>query len=114
MTKFSIEAVSAHIRRKHPACPDFAVAWFAAEIASKSWRRASLGKAVGITMQTYLRHNHTDYDFLLLTGVERNEARRRVQPRIDALIRSWSKVKPPRSLSAHDDRSEEEGHNHGS
>ena len=114
MTKFSTEAVSAHIRRKHPGCPDFAVEWFAAEIASKSWKRASLGKAVGITMQTYLRHNHTNYDFLLLTGVERNEARRRVQPRVGAIIRSWSKVKPPKSPFAHDYGFQEDGDNHGS
>jgi hypothetical protein len=91
MANYSIETVSAHIRKKHPGCPEFAVAWFAAEIASKSWKRASLGKAVGITMQTHLRHHHTDYDTLLLHGVDREEARRRVQPRVNALIRSWRK-----------------------
>lgn len=87
--KYSIECVAAHIRKKHPGCPDFAVAWFAAEIAGKNWERASLGKAVGITMQTHLRHHHTDYDTLLLTGIDREEARRRVQPRVNAMIRSW-------------------------
>ncbi|MDK4731566.1 DUF2293 domain-containing protein [Rhizobium sp. CNPSo 3490] len=31
----------------------------------------------------------TDYDQLLLEGVEREEARRRVQPRINAMIAAW-------------------------
>ncbi|QLF69465.1 DUF2293 domain-containing protein [Peteryoungia desertarenae] len=89
MTKYRIDAVVKHIRKKHPGCPDFAVAWFAAEIASKNWTGATLGKAVGITMQTHLRHHHTDYDTLLLTGIDRVEARRRVQPRVNAIIDSW-------------------------
>jgi hypothetical protein len=93
--KFAPETIAKHIRRKHPGCPDFAVAWFSREIASKDWKRASLGKAVGITMQTHLRHHHTDYDTLLLLGIDRQDARRRVQPRVNAIIRSWTKRKPP-------------------
>jgi len=114
MTRYSIEAVSAHIRRKHPGCPEFAVAWFAAEIASKSWKRASLGKAVGITMQTHLRHHHTNYDTLLLSGIDRLEARRRVQPRVNAMIHSWSKPKPLQPTSEHQDDRKEGGGNNGS
>jgi len=89
--KFRPETVAKHIRRQHPGCPDFAVAWFSREIASKDWKGVSLGKAVGITMQTHLRHHHTDYDKLLLLGIDRQEARRRVQPRVNAMIRSWRK-----------------------
>lgn len=100
MTKYRIDAVTKHIRKKHPGCPDFAVAWFAAEIASKSWTEATLGKAVGITMQTHLRHHHTDYDTLLLTGIDREEARRRVQPRVNAIIGSWRRRKESMSQEA--------------
>ncbi|MDM7979027.1 MAG: DUF2293 domain-containing protein [Rhizobium sp.] len=100
MAKYSVEAVTEHISKKHPGCPNFAVAWFAAEIASKNWRGASLGKAVGITMQTHLRHHHTDYDTLLLTGIDREEARRRVQPRVNAMIRSWRRRKASKSEEA--------------
>lgn len=100
MTNYSADAVAEHIRKKHPGCPDFAVAWFAAEIASKSWKGATLGKAVGITMQTHLRHYHTDYDTLLLTGIDREEARRRVQPRVNAMINSWRRRKPTKSHDA--------------
>ncbi|WLS09364.1 DUF2293 domain-containing protein [Shinella sumterensis] len=91
MSTFPIEAIVEHLGRKHPGCPDFAIAYFSEEIARKYWKGASLGKAVGITMQTFLRHEMTDYDALLLSGVDRQEARRRVQPRVNAMIRSWSK-----------------------
>lgn len=98
--KFSVDTVREHIRKKHPRCPDFAVAWFADEIASKNWKGATLGKAVGITMQTHLRHHHTDYDTLLLTGIDREEARRRVQPRVNAIINSWRRRKRSKSEEA--------------
>lgn len=70
---------------------DFAVAFFVGEIAKKDWQGASIGKAVGITMQNVLRHSMTDYDQMLLCGVERDEARRRVQPKINAMIAAWKK-----------------------
>lgn len=91
MTTFSQYAVEQHIRRHHPGCPEFAISYFAKEIASKDWKLATIGKAVGITMQTFLRHEMTDYDTLLLHGMDRAEARKRVQPRIAAMINSWRK-----------------------
>lgn len=77
----------------NPGCPDFAVAFFVGEIAKKEWRGATIGKAVGITMQTTIRHMMTDYDQMPLCGVDREEARRRVQPKVNAMIRSWRKRK---------------------
>jgi hypothetical protein len=93
VTKFTPAAIEKHIRRKHPGCPDFAVAFFVREIAKKDWHGASIGKAVGITMQNVLRHSMTDYDQMLLCGVDRDEARRRVQPKINAMIAAWKKRK---------------------
>ncbi|MCZ7864728.1 DUF2293 domain-containing protein [Agrobacterium salinitolerans] len=89
MTRFSAHAVEKHIRKKHPGCPDFAVAFFVGEIVGRDWHGASLGKVVGITMQTSLRHLMTDYDQMLLEGVDRLEARRRVQPRINLILGRW-------------------------
>lgn len=91
MSTFSIDAIVEHIRRKHPGCPDFAVAYFSEEIARKEWKGATLGKAVGITMQNFLRHQMTDYETLLLTGMDRKDARVRVQPRINAMLKVWRK-----------------------
>ncbi|MDX1221188.1 DUF2293 domain-containing protein [Sinorhizobium medicae] len=94
MTKFDAETVSRHIAHFHPGCPQFAVEYIAEQIAAKTWRRATLGMAIGITMQNLLRHEMTDYDTLLLMGVGRVEARRRVQPKVNAMLRVWAR---PRS-----------------
>jgi hypothetical protein len=86
--------VEEFIRREYPACPEFAVAYFAPRICTvpKNWRSAPIAEAVEVTMQNELRHQLTDYDQLMLTGVRRKEARRRVQPRLDAMIQSWKKA----------------------
>jgi hypothetical protein len=89
VTRFTVAAIEKHIRRKHPGCPDFAVTYFASEIAKKDWTSATLGMAVGITMQNILRHSMTDYDHLILIGLDREEARRRVQPKVNAMIAAW-------------------------
>ncbi|MCM2400165.1 DUF2293 domain-containing protein [Rhizobium sp. S153] len=91
MSTFPIDAVVEHIRHHHPGCPDFAVAYFSEEITRRDWRDASLGQAVGITMHNFLRHEMTEYETLLLHGMDRKEARLRVQPRIDAMLRLWRK-----------------------
>jgi hypothetical protein len=91
MAKFPLDAIERHIRHHHPGCPDFAISYFSSEIAQRDWRDAPLGQAVGITLQTFLRHEMTEYDTLLLSGLDRCEARRRVQPRIDAMLKVWRK-----------------------
>lgn len=89
-----------HLKRTHPGCPEFAISFFVVEIAKRDWKRATLGQAVGITVQPVMRHLMTDYDMLLLEGVEREAARRRVQPKINAMIGSWSKRFPSRAWPA--------------
>lgn len=88
MTIFVFEVVARHIRKKHPACPEFAVKHFAREISGREWTPGvKLGRAVGIVMQSILRHEMTEYETLLLHGVDREEARRRVQPKIQGCLR---------------------------
>lgn len=89
MSVYPIDVVERHIRQNHPGCPDFAVAFFSNLVSERDWRDAPLGQAVGIAMQTFLRHEMTDYDTLLLCGVDRGEARRRVQPKINKMINCW-------------------------
>ena len=91
MTYFTKKAVARHIRKKHPGCPEFAVIYIAERIASKDWDAMTLGAAVGTTMQGIMRHTMTDYDALLLAGVDRLEARMRVQSRVNALLATWAK-----------------------
>ena len=97
MTTFTFDAAARHIRKKHPGCPDFAITYMAQEISAKEWHGVSLGRAVGITIQGILRHRMTDYDALLLQGVDRGEARKRVQPKIEAMLKVWLK---PRTAAA--------------
>lgn len=91
MSVYPVDVVERHIRQNHPGCPDFAVAYFSRLVGERDWRNAPLGQAVGITMQAFLRHEMTDYETLLLHGMDRKEARLRVQPRIDAMLRLWRK-----------------------
>ncbi|WP_442129706.1 DUF2293 domain-containing protein [Rhizobium leguminosarum] len=79
---------------EYPACPEFAVVYFATRICTvpKNWRNAPIAEAVEVTMQNELRHQLTDYDQLMLVGVRRKEARRRVQPKISAIIAEWKKL----------------------
>lgn|GEM_PF-2962008 len=92
--RFAFEAKQ-HILRNHPRCPDFAVEYFASQVADKKWKNCTLGQSVGITMQNILRHEMTEYDQLLLVGVDRRAARRRVQRKVNAMIASWQ-MAPPR------------------
>lgn len=96
MAKFDVEAVRNHIAQNHPGCPRFAMDFIALEVSRRQWKAATIGMAVGITMQNLLRHEMTDYDTLLLMGVERAEAKRRVQPRINAMLHIWSKQRAGR------------------
>ena len=91
LSRYPFEIVCQHIRQKHPGCPDLAVEYIANEIAGREWKGAKLGMTVGIVMQTTLRHLMTEYDTLLLHGVERVTARRQVQPKIDAMLKVWEK-----------------------
>jgi hypothetical protein len=105
MTRFSQEIVEQHIRQHHPGCPEFAVTFFAKEISSRDWKSVSVGKAVGITIQNFLRHEMTDYDTLLLHGMDRGEARRRVQPRVNRMLKVWrKKPKAPRHKTVREDQ----------
>jgi hypothetical protein len=38
-----------------------------------------------------IRHEDTDYDDLLMSGVSREEARERIKPAIDRVLLAWSK-----------------------
>ena len=91
MTVFPFEVVCHHIRKKHPGCPEFAVEYLAKEISGREWTGIKLGAAVGITMDGLLRHQMTEYDTLLLHGVDRKEARKRVQLKNDVMLKVWQK-----------------------
>ena len=50
-------------------------------------------QAVRLAVAAHLRHAQTGYDALLGAGVDRHEARRRVQDRVDAVLAEWRGAK---------------------
>jgi hypothetical protein len=91
MPKFAEKNVRRHFRREYPGCPDFAVEYFVNDIMGRDWTNISIARAIELTVHRALRHTMTEYDFLLLQGVERHEARRLIQPKIDARVAVWRK-----------------------
>lgn len=81
------------IRREYPGCPEAAVLYYARQICTdpKNWQGVSIEAAVDVTIQNHLRHEFTDYDQMLMVGVHRKDARRRVKPRVGAMMASWKR-----------------------
>lgn len=90
---FHLYEVEYFIRREYPRCPEAAVRYYARSICTdpKNWRGVSIEAAVDVTIQNHLRHEFTDYDQMLMVGVHRKEARRRIQPKVNAMIAIWRK-----------------------
>lgn len=91
ISRWDYDTVCRHIRKKHPSCPEFAVQYFANEVSGREWKASTLNMTVAIVMQTTLRHRMTEYETLLLHGVARAAAMRRVQPEIKAMLAVWRK-----------------------
>ncbi|HEY9367847.1 DUF2293 domain-containing protein [Streptomyces sp.] len=91
------ETLAAEIRRLFPGCPEDRVAEVAAHASQRgSGRvgRTAAGRAldrgaVTAAVRASVRHVDTDYDALLMRGVPRNQARTRVAPAIEAVLRAW-------------------------
>ncbi|TIV61844.1 DUF2293 domain-containing protein [Mesorhizobium sp.] len=87
---FSFEAVVRHMRIHHPGCPKKAGLTIAARVSSRDWQGLKLGAAVGIELQKYIRHSHTDYDELLRHKMmTREEARAFIAPQVEDVLRAW-------------------------
>ena len=52
--------------------------------------RALDENALRLAVRAAIRHNHTNYDELLASGLERHEARARVRDRVDEILEKWS------------------------
>jgi hypothetical protein len=52
--------------------------------------RALDADALTLAVVASIRHEDTDYDDLLMSGVPREEARDRIRPAIDRILAAWS------------------------
>lgn len=90
-------ALEAEILRLFPGCPGERAERIAAHASAKgSGRvgRTAAGRAldpgaVTAAVRAAVRHVDTDYDALLMAGVPRHQARARIAPAIETVLRSW-------------------------
>ncbi|MFI6853633.1 DUF2293 domain-containing protein [Streptomyces sp. NPDC050416] len=95
------EAFAAEIRRLFPGCPaDRArdIAAHASERGSGRVGRSAAGRAltegaVTSAVVASVRHLDTPYDRLLMSGVPRHEARRRIAAAVETVLRGWTDVR---------------------
>ncbi|AZM62900.1 MULTISPECIES: DUF2293 domain-containing protein [unclassified Streptomyces] len=93
------EAFAAEIRRLFPGCPEERARAVAAHASVRgSGRvgrspagRALSGRAVTAAVMASVRHLDTPYDRLLMSGVPRHEARRRIAAAVETVLREWSR-----------------------
>ena len=88
---------AAAIREQFPGCPSAraeAIAYHAAVRGSGRVGRSAAGRAldadaVRLAVAASVRHVDTDYDDLLMAGVDRDSARHRVRDRVDDILDTW-------------------------
>jgi len=86
------------IRRLFPGCPQpraTAIAQHAAlrgsgRVGRSAAARALDERAITLAVVASVRHEDTDYDQLLMSGIPREAARDRVRPVIDAVLGTWA------------------------
>lgn len=95
--KAYVNSFAERILHLYPSCPPkqaIAIAKHACQKYSGRVGRSAAAKnleaaTVKLAMIAHIRHAKTDYDKLLSQGYERQDARRRVQGRIEEVLREW-------------------------
>jgi hypothetical protein len=91
------------IRDLYPGCPEaecLAIAEHACHKYSGRVGRSADAKrfdaeAIGLAVRAHVRHVHTKYDILLMSGLERGEARSEVHAEIEHILTGWSATGAP-------------------
>ena len=91
------DSFAAAIREQFPGCPPAradAIAYHAAVRGSGRIGRSAAGRALDadalrLAVAASVRHVDTDYDDLLMSGVDRDTARHRVRDRVDEILDAW-------------------------
>jgi hypothetical protein len=88
---------AAAIREQFPGCPGDraeAIALHAAVRGSGRVGRSAAGRglepeAVRLAVIASVRHVDTDHDELLMSGIDREDARAQVHPRVEDMVNAW-------------------------
>ena len=94
-----VQEVALLILEMFPGCPVHEanqIATHTAERGSGRVGRSEAGRnlapqAIQLAVQAWIRHQHTDYDSLLMQGMERMQARSRIRDAQQNVIREWQK-----------------------
>lgn len=92
-----VETMIDQIGEQFPSCPSEearSIAQHTAQRGSGRVGRSAAGRAIDPTaiklaVIAHIRHEHTDYDKLLMQGVERREARSMIQAALENRLMSW-------------------------
>jgi len=92
-----VEQMTGKIRGLFPGCPPkeaLAIARHTAARGSGRVGRSAAGRALDeealrLAVMASIRHKHTEYDDLLMTGLDRMDARREVQGKIEEILSNW-------------------------
>jgi hypothetical protein len=84
-------------RRLFPRCPALraeAIARHASlrgsgRVGRSAAGRSLDGEAITLAVVASVRHEDTDYDSLLMSGVSREDARDRIRPAVDRVLGAW-------------------------
>jgi hypothetical protein len=93
-----VAAFTEAIVRLYPLCPPAEARRIAAHAGLRSSGRVGRSaagraldpQAVGLAVMAHIRHEHTNYDQLLMRGTERLDARALVREEIDRLLAHWA------------------------
>lgn len=87
------------IRRQFPHCPagreteiaEHACRKYSGRVGRSARAKAFDPKAVRLAVLAHIRHRETDYDDLLTQGMDRYDARERVEERVTTLLEQWER-----------------------
>ncbi len=91
-----------HIRRLYPACPaDEALAIaeraclkYSGRIGRSASAKEFAPEAIELAVHAHVRHQHTGYDRLLASGLDRREARSEVALETNRIVQRWRALAP--------------------
>jgi hypothetical protein len=113
-----IEQFAAAVRAQYPHCPErventiaqHACCKYSGRVGRAAFAKAFSAKAIELAVCAHIRHVETDYDDLLVRGVERAAAREQVWDKVCRVLRVWQGPGPDKRarddsafLQQHDD-----------